>query len=400
MFEGKDALFEYFLTSEEMFSLFLSVLSKMKVSKDEKSLVDWVISFKEQNRRVPSLKELEVRKGSIVYKGGVEDKIMFQEVVAFLKNERVKEWIITVAERLSYGGIKVEELFAQARDVVEEFVSKEGKMKSFMDIVTPVIDRIVAPAEGERIPTGIKGLDKVLFGGVGRGEFLCLIAPPGRGKTMFLINLAYGGLVHRKKVLFVSLELSQEVIVGRFARRIAKQSRKDIRVDVEKTKDLLRRFGSVAEDLIVVYSKPHVLSVDELGVMVDRVKRQFGGLDLIAIDYFDRMKLPSKDYRLGYGFLIDYLRDLALDKNVAIASATQANRMSLSAMVVTEEHVGESFKKVENSDIVLSVNRSQQDTGKNAGRLVILKNREYGNVGAQIPVYIDFDQALIADFGK
>jgi len=397
VFEVRRYIYDYFLTTEDVFGIFCGFVEKLSLSKVERDLLNWVKLFREKYKRMPTLEELSVRKGEKVDFGGISQDVLVDEFIEFVKNETVKSWIINVADKIEYGKIKVEELFASAKKLVEDFADKEVKLKKFKEVAGKVLEKMIQPVEGEVVSTGFAGLDKVLVGGVRKGEFLCVIAPPGRGKTMCLINMSYGMLVHRENVLFITLELSEEQIVGRFIRRICQKSRKEIRLNADNMKELLDRFCSVAGQLVVKYFRPHCLTVQELGVVIDKVKREVGGLGGVVIDYFDRMKVPVSDYRLGYGFLVDYLRDIALEKNVAVISATQANRASLASLVVTEEHVSESFKKVESSDIVLSFNRSTQDVAKNVGRFVVLKNREWGGVGAQVPVVVDFDKSYIGD---
>ena len=75
------------------------------------------------------------------------------------------------------------------------------------------------------------------------------------------------------------------------------------------------------------------------------------------------------------------LRYLSIEKNVAIITACQANRLALSATVITEEHIGESYGKVEVADIVISLSRKQEDEEKELpGTTVHSKGRESSSV--------------------
>ncbi|RKY46053.1 MAG: DNA repair protein RadA [Candidatus Omnitrophota bacterium] len=63
----------------------------------------------------------------------------------------------------------------------------------------------------ERIPTGIKELDKVLGGGLIRGEVVLVGGPPGVGKSTLLLEVS-SHLTSKGKVLYVSAEESIEQI--------------------------------------------------------------------------------------------------------------------------------------------------------------------------------------------
>jgi len=398
MFESKSILYEYFLTKEDVFNSFQEEVVRLRLSAQERLLLEWAKKFKQDVGRMPLLNEVSLKKGVVFLDTGIDGAVLYRELLEFVKAERMKEFVLETSERIDTGRVVIEEVYDQAKKIVENFAGAEKRLVRFADGIAGIIDRMVTQHQEEVIPTGIAGLDKVLGGGLAKGEFLCTIAPTGRGKTMWLINMAYGAIVNRRKTLFLTMELSEEVINARIVRRVSKLSRKEIRLDKEKAQQSVDLFVNIAEDLSVIYQKPHMVSVPAVSVLVDKFKREFGGLDLLLIDYLDRLKLPVKDPRLGYGYLVDELRDLAVEKNIAVASATQANRASLSAVVVTEEFVGESFKKIENSDVAISLNRSESDEKKNAGRIVVLKNREYGGKGAQIPVRIDFEKSLITDY--
>src|SRR5712672_3167478 len=60
-----------------------------------------------------------------------------------------------------------------------------------------------------RISTGLRTLDAALDGGIGRGEFVVLAAPTGRGKSSLALNIgSYAALTGDRGVLIVSVEMS------------------------------------------------------------------------------------------------------------------------------------------------------------------------------------------------
>jgi hypothetical protein len=70
----------------------------------------------------------------------------------------------------------------------------------------------------ESIPTYLhEGLDRHLGGGVGRGQLCVLQAPAKRGKTSFLLSIAYRAAEKGRSVLFVSCENYLDQIGERLA---------------------------------------------------------------------------------------------------------------------------------------------------------------------------------------
>ncbi len=66
----------------------------------------------------------------------------------------------------------------------------------------------------ERTPTGIKGLDDMLDGGLIPNSNILLCGPPGSGKTNFGLNFLYmGAEKYGERGLYLSLEQSKESII-------------------------------------------------------------------------------------------------------------------------------------------------------------------------------------------
>ncbi|ABN70221.1 putative circadian clock protein, KaiC [Staphylothermus marinus F1] len=69
----------------------------------------------------------------------------------------------------------------------------------------------------ERIPTGVKGLDEILRGGIPRGFVVAVVGEPGTGKTVFCIHFIGKGLEMGDKGIYVTTEESRESIIRQAA---------------------------------------------------------------------------------------------------------------------------------------------------------------------------------------
>ena len=63
-----------------------------------------------------------------------------------------------------------------------------------------------------------------LLGKLDRGQLISFLAPMKRGKTWFLLHLAYEAIIQNRKVLFISHEMTQEEAEERFYSIITKRS--------------------------------------------------------------------------------------------------------------------------------------------------------------------------------
>lgn len=63
-----------------------------------------------------------------------------------------------------------------------------------------------------RIPTGIKGLDDVLNGGLPKGRIILVVGSPGSGKTTFAMQFLVGGAKAGESGLYVTLDEKPELV--------------------------------------------------------------------------------------------------------------------------------------------------------------------------------------------
>ena len=82
------------------------------------------------------------------------------------------------------------------------------------------------------------------------------------------------------------------------------------------------------------------------------------------------------------------LRNLAVDLNVPIWTASQANKDSAKSDIVGLENMSEAYGKAQVADIVLSISRKPTEKADGSGRIFVAKNRA-GRDGLLFPLSID-----------
>jgi len=118
--------------------------------------------------------------------------------------------------------------------------------------------------------------------------------------------------------------------------------------------------------------------------------------NMLLIDYADIMR-SSREFdalRLELKLIYEELRNLAMEKNIPIWTASQANRDSSNSDVVGLENMSESYGKAMVADVVVSLSRKPSEKATGAGRLFVAKNRA-GRDGIIFPVHIDTARSTI-----
>lgn len=388
----------YLLTTEVLYLDYSAKIQGLALKPGDWNIVNWATAERKEKGRLPTWEEIKVRFPEIPPKEPLELKFVEEEITRWVRDESLRNWIINVATDVDRGNSNFGNVFNQLKGMAEtlDFTTVEGS--NIKDCYTSVIDNLSAPENHVKVSSGLKGLDKVLDGGYGKGEIIVMIAPPGIGKTTFLLNSFHGAVSSRKNALFLSCELSELRLLERLYRRISKSTKKDVRIDATKVKRRLDSyFQYVKSSGLVLYKRPYHWGVHEIGMYIDKQRSKGIDIDILFVDYLDKLKVPKGDYRLLLRDLTEDLRYLAIEKNVAVVTATQANRAALSAITITEEHVAESFGKVEVADVVMSLGRTQKDEEKGTGRIVMLKNREGRGKGIIIPIALNLDVCLMED---
>ena len=117
---------------------------------------------------------------------------------------------------------------------------------------------------------------------------------------------------------------------------------------------------------------------------------------MIIIDYADIMRSTHRydTMRHELKFIYEEIRNLAMDMNVPIWTASQANRDSANSDIVGLENMSEAYGKAMVADVVLSVSRKAVEKSSGLGRLFIAKNRA-GRDGILYPIKIDTSMSKI-----
>jgi replicative DNA helicase len=89
------------------------------------------------------------------------------------------------------------------------------------------------------------------------------------------------------------------------------------------------------------------------------------------------------------------LRNLAMEKQIPIWTASQSNRESASSDIVGLENMSESYGKAQVADVVISISRKPTEKASGLGRIFIAKNRA-GRDGILFPVKLNTAMSMFS----
>ena len=313
----------------------------------------------------------------------VNEAYILGQLDKFVRQQSLKTSIVAAAEALQQGDLdEAEKCFQEGlRQRITTFSPGTRLSKGIQKIFNQEV-RI------DTLPTGITELDKWDLGAA-RGELHLFMGPPKRGKSWWLVHVAKMGLLARRKVLYITLELSEAQILQRVIQSMFSVQRRKAPAIITKLKvDSMGRIQHwdqatmanrlaledpatrpvlekklarlrVADNFMVKQFPANSLTCREMDNYLEMLEQTEGFIpDVLALDYYDYMKLSASNYRLELGAMLNDIRGMAVTRNIPIYTAKRVNRIGAEADIATGIHAGEDYSAIYTADTIFSYNQT------------------------------------------
>jgi replicative DNA helicase len=304
-----------------------------------------------------------------------------KEYLTFCKNQKVKEALFKSVDLLKNG---------QYEQIIDTMM-KASKVGVESDLGLDFIEdfeTILENVKRDSCPTGWSVIDELMDGGLGPGELGVVMAPSGIGKSWFLSKIACSALEKGIDVIHYTLELSESYVGQRYITILTGIPTTDQK---ERKDEIIRKVKQVPGRVRIKYYPPQFASAKTIAAHIEKIKQTGFKPKLIIIDYADLLKSGNGNRDGLYaelGGIYEELRGLSGETLIPIWTATQTNRAAIDHEVIGADSVGDSYKKVQTADFIMSVSRKTKDKLSNTGRIHIVKNR-FGPDGLTFPAKID-----------
>ena len=186
------------------------------------------------------------------------------------------------------------------------------------------------------IPTGIGGIDKLLNGGLRRGEMMVIGARPKHGKTALSLAMARN-MARDYGVLFISQEMPVSQLMHRHTAAMGTVDLGRILRADASDREMWERVGEAAERLgrlNLVHDDQSAQSLMDVRRKAVKVKREHG-LDVLFVDFLQLMQgAGGEDNRnRELDLLANGIKALALDLDIGVVLLSQMSRKA-------DEHYG------------------------------------------------------------
>ena len=252
------------------------------------------------------------------------------------------------------------------------------------------------------ISTGWKAIDSKLYGGFNRGELNIFAAASGGGKSLFLQNLALNWAIAGYNVLYISLELSEELCSMRLDSMLTGYNTKEVFRNVEDVDLKVRMAGKKAGRLQIV-QLPNGINVNDLTSYMREYEVKTGvKVDAMLLDYLDLMmpaqrKVPPSDLFIKDKFVSEELRNFAVEHQLLFATASQLNRAAVEEIEFDHSHISGGLSKIQTADNVIGIFTSQAMRERGRYQVQFMKTRSSSGVGQKVDLEFDREGLRITD---
>lgn len=308
----------------------------------------------------------------------IEEKLILDHVRKFAQHQAIKISVRQSIDLLETDSIdEIEKswnaaLMVGRQDTVGQevkfFSSFKERRKRFLE-KPDVIGTLVTP------------LDKCLEAhGVHKKELVVFLGLPSSGKSFALQHMAKAGVIQKKNTVAISLEMSAQKYSARLDASFTGVEIRELRDKIDRVEKKLDRFERQFGDRLIIKEYPAgTLSVPGLRSYLLNLKLRGFNPEVLIVDYINLLgrnaEIDSENTFKGLGNVYIDLRALAQELNLWCITAGQSHRAGFEAELITMKEIGESFEGAMHSDVIISLNRTQEEKDKGLMRLYLAKNR-------------------------
>lgn len=316
-------------------------------------------------------------------------------IESFAKKEAMK---VAIAESISL--IK-ENRVEEVEDIVRKALLVGRSVDTGQDYFTDFSDRwkrtFSVDKSAIKFRTVFPAINKSLEGGLGTKELAMVVAPPGVGKSLYLVNQGVQSLMDGHNVLYVSLEMSEDKIAQRFdsiMTLIPQAKLKDPKhqLTVKERLDLFQKEFNGSRLVIKEFPTLNA-SVNSIRSLLVQLKNYDNFVpQVLIVDYLELMR-STRDIQHEYQAqqrIAEELRGLAMEQGMLVWTATQTNRQGRMKNIITDVELGDSYGKIRPCDFSMSLNQTEEEFDGGVMRVYIMKSRN-GVPRFTVPARVDYN---------
>ena len=315
-----------------------------------------------------------------------------EKALKFCKQQELQK-VMTRAQKIIDGGEF--ENYDTLEEMVREALLVGSKDTTMLDVFSN-LDQVLEDDYRHPIPMGIPGIDRLLKGGLAKGEIGVILAPTGVGKSTVLTKISNHAFNLGFNVLQIFFEDNPKVIQRKHFTLWTKIHPDELSEKKDEVMNSVNEIKNTMNNELILKKLPSdTKTMLQIKNEIRKIIADGTKIDMVVLDYIDCI-VPDKnlgDEWKSEGSVMRGFEAMCHELNIVGWTATQGNRSSISSDVVTTDQMGGSIKKAQVGHVIISVAKSLQQKEMKLATIAITKSR----IGDDGVVFENckFDNAMI-----
>ena len=198
------------VTNAELYTRVMNIMNSENFDRKLRPVAEFIVEHSKKYNVMPEPVQIKATTGNTIDR--IEElndghyEWFLEEFEAFTKRQELERAILKSADLLEKGEFDpVEKLIKDAvqislqRDMgTDYFADPKGRINKYFN-------------SGGQVSTGWPQMDRILYGGMSRGELNIFAGGSGSGKSLVMMNIALNWLQAGMSGVYITLELSEEL---------------------------------------------------------------------------------------------------------------------------------------------------------------------------------------------
>jgi len=391
---------QFMLTDPQLFTRIMGIVDERHFDRPIRDIVKFLIEYSEDYSTLPTVEMIKAETGQdIELLDNVEqhNDWFIDEFETFCRHKAIERAIVNSADLLEEG--RYGEVETTIKDAVQIGLTRSLGTDYFDD---PRKRLQHLKDNNGQITTGWKDLDDKLYGGINRGEVTIFAGGSGSGKSLFIQNLCLNWVQMGLNVVYVTLELSEELSAMRIDAMVTDRSTRRIFKELDDVELQVRTVGKKSGMLRIKYMSSGS-TINDVRAYLKELQIVTGQIvDCVCIDYLDLLMPATKKVNPGDLFIKDKyvteeIRNFAMESELVAVTASQLNRSAVEEIEFDHSHIAGGISKIQTADNVIGIFTSNAMRERGQYQLQLLKTRSSSGVGSKINLVFDRDSLRISD---
>ena len=325
---------------------------------------------------------------------------LMDDFESFTRHKALERAIINSADLLEkndYGSVE-----SMVKDAVQIGLARDMGTDYFLD---PRARLMGLKDKNGQVSTGWDTMDRKLFGGFNRVELNIFAGGSGAGKSLFLANLGVNWALQGLNVVYLTLELSEQLVSMRVDSMVTGITTRDIFKNIDDVEMKVKMIGKKSGALQVKYM-PSGKTTNDIRAYLKEYEIKVGKkVDVLLVDYLDLLmpvgkKISAENLFVKDKYVSEELRNLAMELQCVFVTAAQLNRGAVEEVEFDHSHISGGLSKIQTADNVIGIFTSRAMRERGRYQLQLMKTRSSSGVGQKVDLEFNIETLRITDLDE